>query len=74
VHVRHAAGTGSLSRVDEIGVRVWFDDYREAFGRYGRAESDDIYALLKYYAVPLLVTTDDAARTLTTSRASFASR
>src|SRR5919199_5303088 len=44
----------------------WFDDYLSAFGGLGRGELDDPRVLLDYYAVPLLLTTDDAALALTT--------
>ena len=44
----------------------WFDDYLSAFGGLGRGELDDPRLLLDYYAVPLLLTTDDAALALTT--------
>lgn len=52
--------------MDEVGIRGWFDEYSEAFAARGRGESDDLHAFLDYYAVPLLVATDDAARVLTT--------
>jgi hypothetical protein len=47
-------------------ARAWFDDYLSAFGALGRGELDDPRLLLDYYAVPLLLTTDDAALALTT--------
>ena len=47
-------------------IRVWFDEYLAAFAACGRGESDDLRALLKYYGVPLLLTTDEAAVALTT--------
>jgi NTF2-like protein (DUF6841) len=52
--------------VDVAGIRVWFDEYLAAFAACGRGESDDLRALLKYYGVPLLLTTDEAAVALTT--------
>jgi hypothetical protein len=45
---------------------AWFDDYLSAFAAFGRGELDDPHVLLDYYAVPLLLTTDDAALALTT--------
>jgi hypothetical protein len=51
--------------VDEIGVRAWFDEYLETIAARGRGESDDLRALLRYYGVPLLVATDEAASSLT---------
>jgi hypothetical protein len=53
--------------VDDVSIRGWFDEYSEAFAARGRGESDDLQAFLEYYAVPLLVATDDAARPLTTA-------
>jgi hypothetical protein len=53
--------------MDEAGIREWFDEYSEAFAARGRGESDDLQAFLEYYAVPLLVATDDAAQALTTA-------
>jgi hypothetical protein len=44
---------------------AWLDDYLSAFAALGRDELDDPRLLLDYYAVPLLVTTDDAALALT---------
>jgi hypothetical protein len=55
--------------VDVADIRVWFDEYLAAFAACGRGESDDLRALLKYYAVPLLLTTDEAAIALTTEDA-----
>jgi hypothetical protein len=51
--------------VDETSVRGWFDDYLRTLAARGRGESDDLHALLNYYGVPLLVATDETARTLT---------
>jgi len=48
---------------------AWFDDYLNAFATLGRGELDDPRLLLDYYAVPLLLTTDDAVLTLTTEDA-----
>ena len=57
--------TASVSPMDEVSIKAWFDQYLTAFAARGRGESDDLNALLEYYGVPLLVTTDDAARALT---------
>jgi hypothetical protein len=51
--------------MDEVGIRAWFEEYLKALAACGRGEADDLDALLEYYGVPLLVTTDDAARALT---------
>jgi hypothetical protein len=51
-------------RVADAGA--WLDDYLSAFAALGRGELDDPRLLLDYYAVPLLLTTDDAALALTT--------
>jgi hypothetical protein len=50
--------------MEEVGIRAWFDEYLTALAIRGRGESDDLQAFLEYFDVPLLVTTDDAARTL----------
>jgi hypothetical protein len=52
-------------RVADAGA--WFNDYLSAFAALGRGELDDPRLLLDYYAVPLLLTTDDAALALTTA-------
>ena len=52
--------------MDVADIRVWFDEYLAAFAACGRGESDDLRALLQYYGVPLLLTTDEAAVALTT--------
>ena len=52
--------------MDVADIRVWFDDYLAAFAACGRGESDDLRALLQYYGVPLLLTTDEAAVALRT--------
>jgi hypothetical protein len=41
-------------------VRAWFDDYLRDFAALGRGEQDDPRILLVYYAVPLLLTSDEA--------------
>jgi hypothetical protein len=55
--------------VDEGEIRAWYDEYVRAFTVCGRGESDDFRALLRYYGVPLLFTTDAAARVLLTEHA-----
>lgn len=52
--------------MDEGEIRAWYDEYLRAFTACGRGESDDLGALLRYYGVPLLFTTDAAARVLMT--------
>jgi hypothetical protein len=52
--------------VDAADVGAWFDDYLLAFAACGRGASDDLGALMHYYGVPLIVTTDAAAETLMT--------
>ena len=53
--------------MDEDSIRAWFDEYSEAFAALGRGESEDLQAFLEYYAVPLLLATDDGAHALTTA-------
>ena len=36
------SGTGSFSRMDEVRIRGWFDEYSEAFAARGRGESNDL--------------------------------
>jgi hypothetical protein len=43
--------------VDSSQVGQWFGEYLDAFAACGRGQQD-VAALLAYYAVPLLVTTD----------------
>jgi hypothetical protein len=51
----------------EVGdSRAWFDEYLRAFAACGRGEFDDLRLLLRYYGVPLLLTTDAAAVALVT--------
>lgn len=45
-------------------VRRWFDRYLDCFAACGRGESETP-ALLAYYDVPLLITTDDGSVALT---------
>ena len=49
-------------------VRGWFDDYLRAFAALGRGEQDDPRVLLAYYAVPLLLTSDEAVLALASER------
>jgi hypothetical protein len=51
--------------VDNSDVGRWFGEYLGAFAACGRGERDTA-ALLAYYGVPLLVTTDDGFFALTT--------
>ena len=51
------------SGVDEL--RAWFESYLRAFAACCRGDSDDRRALLEYYGVPLLLTTDTTAVSVT---------
>ena len=51
--------------VDSNEVRRWFGEYLDAFAACGRGERDTA-SLLDYFAVPLLITTDDGFFGLTT--------
>lgn len=50
--------------MDSDGLNRWFDGYLDVFAACGRGETE-VDALLAYYAVPLLVTTDDGFFALT---------
>lgn len=50
--------------VDDRDLSQWFGEYLEVFAACGRGESDTS-ALLAYYGVPLLLSTDDQLFTLT---------
>jgi hypothetical protein len=50
--------------VDDDDVSRWFGEYADAFAACGRGERDTA-ALLAYYGVPLLLTTDDGFFALT---------
>jgi NTF2-like protein (DUF6841) len=50
--------------VDNNDVTQWFGEYLDVFAACGRGESDTA-ALLAYYGVPLLLTTDDGVYPLT---------
>lgn len=52
--------------VDGADVERWFGEYLDTFVAYGRGERE-VDALLGYYAVPLLVTTDDGFFALTSA-------
>jgi hypothetical protein len=43
----------------------WFQGYLDAFAALGRGVTDDTAALLRYYNVPLLLTSDDGCFPLT---------
>lgn len=49
-------------------LKAWFQDYLSTFAAFGRGDRDDLDALLEFYAVPLLLTTDDAVLAITTER------
>jgi hypothetical protein len=51
--------------MDADDLRAWFDDYLEAFAASARRETDT-RPLLAFYGVPLTVTTDAGAITMTT--------
>jgi hypothetical protein len=51
--------------VDVADIRLWFEEYLAVFAACGRGGSDDVAALLRYYGVPLILSTDDAAVALT---------
>jgi hypothetical protein len=50
--------------VEDKAVRRWFGDYLDAFATCGRGERE-ADALLAYYGVPLLLSTDDGFIALT---------
>ena len=51
--------------MDARGVAEWFSEYMEAYTACGRGE-DEPRALLAYWGVPLLLTTDDGVGALVT--------
>jgi hypothetical protein len=53
--------------MDEATVSDWFDLYLNTLAARGRGESEDLKPLLEFYAVPLVVATDDASHALTTA-------
>ena len=62
-----ASVVGSVRWMDEGMVRAWFEEYLEALATCGRGESENLDVLLGYYAVPLVVSTEDAATALTSA-------
>lgn len=46
-------------------IRAWFGNYLRAYAAWCRGDTHDISQLLEYYGVPLLLTTDATAVTLT---------
>lgn len=52
--------------LDAAAVRRWFDDYLEVFAAVARGDQE-LSVLLRRYAVPLLITTDDGVVELTTA-------
>lgn len=51
--------------VDADAVRRWFDEYLDTFAACARGDRE-MSALLGYYGVPLIVTSDDGVITLMT--------
>jgi hypothetical protein len=51
--------------VDAEAVGRWFDEYFDIFGACARGDRE-LSALLGYYGVPLILTTDDGVTTLMT--------
>ena len=47
-------------------VEDWFAEYLEVYAACGRGETDDLTVLLDYYLVPLLLTAEPGALSLTT--------
>ena len=62
---RRVWAQSSLRYVDVADFRVWFDEYLAAFAACGRGESGDLATFLRYYGVPLVLSTDEAAVALT---------
>lgn len=52
--------------MDSDDLRSWFDDYLVAFAACARHESD-VTSLLEFFRVPMTITTDEGAVTLTTA-------
>lgn len=59
--------TAQPTGVQELGA--WFETYLRAFAACCRGDADDLGALLEYYGVPLLLTTDATAVWLTSEAA-----
>jgi hypothetical protein len=53
--------------MDEIQIRAWFDRYLSTFAARGRGDDEDLQALLEFYGVPLLLSTDEATATLSSA-------
>jgi hypothetical protein len=51
--------------VDAAGLSRWFDEYLDTFAACARGDRE-IASLLRYYAVPLIVTSDDGVVVSTT--------
>jgi hypothetical protein len=51
--------------MDQADVDTWYAEYFAEFVAHGRGEVTDTRRMLSYFAVPLLVSTDDAAQVLT---------
>ena len=47
-------------------MRGWFEQYLQVLAACGRGDSDDLEALLEYYGVPFVFTTDEVAGALLT--------
>jgi len=46
-------------------VRAWFENYLRVYAACCRGDSDDTRQLLEYFAVPLLLTTNETAGAIT---------
>jgi hypothetical protein len=51
--------------MDNAEIALWFAGYLDSFAALGRGEDDDVERILDYYAVPLMVSTDDECLVLT---------
>lgn len=51
--------------IDSDGLRQWFEQYLDTFAACARGERE-IAELLRFYGVPMLVTSEDGAITVTT--------
>lgn len=52
--------------MDPAELEAWYADYLAVFAALGRGDRDDREALLRFFGVPLLVSTGDASTTLAT--------
>jgi len=50
-------------------VRAWFENYLRVYAACCRGDSDDTRQLLEYFAVPLLLTTNETAGAITSEDA-----